>query len=150
MIINKLGGSKVFQAVGITESDQSFGDATWFLGDGTAVELVVYRRQEHTTVFDSFRVDHIVTYLPTIIDVHVNDPQFVWFLGLLVVGPSLAVRRWLAETLITSAIRCSHFVGQDCGSIGQRNHTGCSNHFINTDQSEFFLRSSKDVPECSL
>ena len=50
---------------------------TWFLSDGATVELVVLRY--NTTRREELRVRHVVSRLPTKLDISVNDPQFLWF-----------------------------------------------------------------------
>jgi hypothetical protein len=79
------------RTVGQKPADESFGDCTWFLDAGDLIDIVVHRYCPDTHSYTRIQLQHAVDYLPTTLDVPVNDPQFILILSFLAAVVSTAV-----------------------------------------------------------
>lgn len=92
------------QSVGQDLNDASMGDCSWFAEDGDHLDLEVHRYSSSALAVERLEMTCVVSYLPTVLDISVNnDPQFAT-LAVVLLATVAAVYTAVASTALTGVV----------------------------------------------
>ena len=87
------------RSVGMKQTDDAFGDCTWFLDEGNTVEIIVHRYDLDTDSHELLCFQHTLKYLPTALDIATSDPQFMFLTALFISGAAILSTMYTATVI---------------------------------------------------